>query len=66
MSIKFPDCCIALRQASEVDMVYIPPERYSDRGTIYWFDSKRNVTETKTCPFCGKSEDHKIIIQPTK
>lgn len=65
MSIKFPDCCIALRQAFEADMVFIPKGCYSDKGTIYWFNGQKEVMETKTCPFCGKTEDHKITIECT-
>lgn len=66
MNIKFPDCCIALRQAFEVDMVSILPTEYSDKNAIYWFNNKSELIKTKTCPFCGKSENPETAIQYTE
>jgi hypothetical protein len=62
MSIKFPNCCLALQTANDVDMVVC------EQGEISWYtggrdDEDQPLVKTVTeCPFCGQREDDKITL----
>lgn len=62
MSVKFPNCCAALKTAVDVDMAII------DAGEIAWFVDGKNaigqqkVETSRACPFCGAEEDGKVVV----